>query len=121
MSTTPRRRLFMQLGALTAAAALFAACTSNEPPPENGSEGGGDSAPAPVAVSDNDETGDTITIGFSAPAADHGWMGAITKAAIAVADEYDDIDLKVAEGRSEEHTSELQSRGHLVCRLLLEK
>src|SRR5437660_3059953 len=25
------------------------------------------------------------------------------------------------EGRSEEHTSELQSRGHLVCRLLLEK
>src|SRR5439155_17012447 len=26
-----------------------------------------------------------------------------------------------AESRSEEHTSELQSRGHLVCRLLLEK
>src|SRR5690625_6400600 len=24
-------------------------------------------------------------------------------------------------GRSEEHTSELQSRGHLVCRLLLEQ
>src|SRR5690625_2443811 len=27
----------------------------------------------------------------------------------------------VCERRSEEHTSELQSRGHLVCRLLLEK
>src|SRR5439155_20241840 len=27
----------------------------------------------------------------------------------------------VAKTRSEEHTSELQSRGHLVCRLLLEK
>src|SRR5439155_24055030 len=26
-----------------------------------------------------------------------------------------------AKPRSEEHTSELQSRGHLVCRLLLEK
>src|SRR5439155_15361031 len=26
-----------------------------------------------------------------------------------------------ADDRSEEHTSELQSRGHLVCRLLLEK
>src|SRR5437870_10892930 len=26
-----------------------------------------------------------------------------------------------ASARSEEHTSELQSRGHLVCRLLLEK
>src|SRR5690625_6770537 len=30
--------------------------------------------------------------------------------------EYELVDL-----RSEEHTSELQSRGHLVCRLLLEK
>src|SRR5690625_4859780 len=30
-------------------------------------------------------------------------------------------DLIVAAYRSEEHTSELQSRGHLVCRLLLEK
>src|SRR5690625_4248361 len=28
---------------------------------------------------------------------------------------------KMIGGRSEEHTSELQSRGHLVCRLLLEK
>src|SRR5690625_2477392 len=30
-------------------------------------------------------------------------------------------DAKSEESRSEEHTSELQSRGHLVCRLLLEK
>src|SRR5215510_7399889 len=29
--------------------------------------------------------------------------------------------LAVGSVRSEEHTSELQSRGHLVCRLLLEK
>src|SRR5207253_7992163 len=29
--------------------------------------------------------------------------------------------MKLASMRSEEHTSELQSRGHLVCRLLLEK
>src|SRR5690625_1250848 len=29
--------------------------------------------------------------------------------------------LTLENGRSEEHTSELQSRGHLVCRLLLEK
>src|SRR5437660_5307512 len=28
---------------------------------------------------------------------------------------------RIAPSRSEEHTSELQSRGHLVCRLLLEK
>src|SRR3989442_8591685 len=31
---------------------------------------------------------------------------------------HDDVTI---EGRSEEHTSELQSRPHLVCRLLLEK
>src|SRR5690625_6366013 len=30
-------------------------------------------------------------------------------------------DGRILELRSEEHTSELQSRGHLVCRLLLEK
>src|SRR5690625_7031000 len=29
-------------------------------------------------------------------------------------------DTDKSRGRSEEHTSELQSRGHLVCRLLLE-
>src|SRR5690625_6131264 len=34
--------------------------------------------------------------------------------------EYNKI-LKLAGLRSEEHTSELQSRGHLVCRLLLAK
>src|SRR5207253_7201716 len=30
-------------------------------------------------------------------------------------------DRNTTDARSEEHTSELQSRGHLVCRLLLEK
>src|SRR5690625_6314276 len=32
-----------------------------------------------------------------------------------------DLDQALLDVRSEEHTSELQSRGHLVCRLLLEK
>src|SRR5439155_26184065 len=32
-----------------------------------------------------------------------------------------DCHCRNASQRSEEHTSELQSRGHLVCRLLLEK
>src|SRR3712207_7728233 len=32
-----------------------------------------------------------------------------------------DLDFSIAMGRSEEHTSELQSRQYLVCRLLLEK
>src|SRR5690554_7533502 len=32
-----------------------------------------------------------------------------------------DVDVEASRARSEEHTSELQSRPHLVCRLLLEK
>src|SRR5690625_7076758 len=35
--------------------------------------------------------------------------------------EFQLIKIKAFNFRSEEHTSELQSRGHLVCRLLLEK
>src|SRR3712207_9006113 len=35
--------------------------------------------------------------------------------------EQDELDLVVLDVRSEEHTSELQSRQYLVCRLLLEK
>src|SRR5690625_5586515 len=35
--------------------------------------------------------------------------------------EYVDFSGALAVARSEEHTSELQSRGHLVCRHLLEK
>src|SRR5207253_5467948 len=31
------------------------------------------------------------------------------------------LGFRLPQDRSEEHTSELQSRGHLVCRLLLEK
>src|SRR5690625_918827 len=34
---------------------------------------------------------------------------------------YNENKEKIGPARSEEHTSELQSRGHLVCRLLLEK
>src|SRR5690625_5435745 len=33
----------------------------------------------------------------------------------------DAVGTSIVSQRSEEHTSELQSRGHLVCRLLLEK
>src|SRR5690625_658710 len=48
----------------------------------------------------------------------------LTRLSDVVTYEFENVDLKAAdyiENRSEEHTSELQSRGHLVCRLLLEK
>jgi ribose transport system substrate-binding protein len=40
-------------------------------------------------------------IGFSGPAADHGWLGAINSAAVAEAKKYGDIDLRVAEGTND--------------------
>src|SRR5215510_15346485 len=43
------------------------------------------------------------------------WPGWMERAA------YDACRPTITRSRSEEHTSELQSRGHLVCRLLLEK
>ena len=63
--------------------------------------GGAAATPAPTNNANNDETGDTITIGFSGPAADHGWLGAINSAAIAEAAKYPDIDLVVAEGTND--------------------
>lgn len=73
-------------------------CTSNTPAEDTDNTGGG---AVNQAVSDNDEPGDTVVIGFSAPAADHGWMGAITTAAQAEADKYEDVELRVAEGTND--------------------
>src|SRR5690625_6360839 len=44
-----------------------------------------------------------------------------TESELNILQEYMPKQLSNEELRSEEHTSELQSRGHLVCRLLLEK
>ena len=91
------RRLMPTAVGLIAAGALITGCTSNTP--ENDNSGGGNNA-----ASDNDESGDTVTIGFSAPAADHGWIAGITEAARNEADKYDDIDLQVAEGTNDVST-----------------
>ncbi len=91
----PYRRLTSTAAALIGVGVLMTACTGNTPE-ESGGDGGGN-----VAASDNDETGDTVTIGFSAPAADHGWIAGITEAARATAEQYDDIELQVAEGTND--------------------
>src|SRR3989442_11730765 len=51
----------------------------------------------------------------------HGSLRRRHELAVAQSLALGDERLGVALGRSEEHTSELQSRPHLVCRLLLEK
>ncbi|MCV2488352.1 substrate-binding domain-containing protein [Geodermatophilus sp. YIM 151500] len=95
----PYRRLMTTTVALVGAGALVAGCTSNEPESQ-GSDGGSSGG----AASSNDEAGETVTIGFSAPAADHGWMAGITEAARAAAEEYEDVELSVAEGTNDVST-----------------
>jgi ribose transport system substrate-binding protein len=91
------RRVTTTAVAFIGAGALLAGCTGNTP--ESSGGGGGSNA-----ASDNDEQGDTVVIGFSAPAADHGWMAGITEAARAVDEEYEDIELRVAEGTNDVST-----------------
>ena len=77
----------------------LAACTSNaEPQAESSGSSGGTST---AEQGSNDESGDKVVIGFSAPAADHGWMGSITESTKKAAEKYDDVELKVAEGTND--------------------
>ncbi|WP_122816404.1 substrate-binding domain-containing protein [Nocardioides pantholopis] len=75
----------------------LAACTSNDSGDDEDLGGGTSEA----EQGSNDEEGDTVVIGFSAPAADHGWMGSITESTRNVADQYGDVDLRVAEGTND--------------------
>ena len=76
----------------------LAACTSNAPAETSSDSGGGT---ASAEAGSNDEAGDKVVIGFSAPAADHGWMGSITESTKKAAEKYDDVELKVAEGTND--------------------
>lgn len=108
--TTLRRRAAAATVIAATAALLATACTSNTPPPSDDEGDGGGTA---QAVSDNDAPGDTVVIGFSAPAADHGWMGAITAAARAEAEKYDDVELRVAEGTNDVNLQISQIQGFI--------
>ncbi|WP_440074296.1 substrate-binding domain-containing protein, partial [Streptosporangium sp. OZ121] len=81
-------------GAVIGAGALVTACTGNEAPAPAAASA---PAPAPAATGGNDAPGDKVVIGFSAPAADHGWIAAIAKNAEAAAKEYSDIEFKPVE------------------------
>jgi len=88
-----RRRFLFGAGALGASAVLVG-CTSNESgadQPQQVAQGGGDNA----------AKGEQVTIGFSAPAADHGWIAAITKNAQAQAEAFEDVTFKATEGTND--------------------
>jgi ribose transport system substrate-binding protein len=92
-----RRGLLFGAGALGAGAAL-AACTSNEPSSASSSTSAGAASGAGGA---NEAPGTTVTIGFSAPAADHGWIAAITSNAKAQAGKFSDVKLEAVEGSND--------------------
>src|SRR5207253_11278171 len=73
--------------------------------------------PWPATENENRQPGLPATIGAREEACDFA-DGQITVAQRRLLFPYPRTDCA---GRSEEHTSELQSRGHLVCRLLLEQ
>jgi ribose transport system substrate-binding protein len=93
MSRSARTIIVAGVGVLA-----LAACTSNTPKAETTNDAANTSA---VSAGKNDEPGKKVKIGFSAPAADHGWMGAITKATQAEAKKYSDVELIVAEGTND--------------------
>ena len=91
----PRTLRFRLLaaGAFLAVAGLLAGCSAGGESNETVDESD--------AQAENESEGETIVVGFSGPAADHGWLGAINSAASSEAEKYPDIDLRVAEGTND--------------------
>jgi ribose transport system substrate-binding protein len=79
----------------------LSACTSNDPDDDDNDNDDAGSGTSQAESGSNDEAGDKLVIGFSAPAADHGWMGSITASAEREAAKYEDVELRVAEGTND--------------------
>ena len=97
--TNTNRRIRLAAGGALATILVLAGCTSNTPEADTTSDDSGSGSS--TAVSDNDDPGETVTIGFSGPAADHGWLAAINSSALAEAEKYEDIELRAAEGTND--------------------
>ncbi len=91
---TARTRLVLTGAAAAAAIGLMAGCTGTGADEDSVVDQG-------TSAEENAESGDTVTIGFSGPAADHGWLGAINSGAADAAASFDDVELKTAEGTND--------------------
>ncbi|WIM99538.1 substrate-binding domain-containing protein [Actinoplanes oblitus] len=79
------------LGSAAAGTGLaLSACTSNDP-------AGTAQVKTDTSGNANAAAGQQVVIGFSAPAADHGWIAAITNNAKAQAKQYADVELRTVE------------------------
>ena len=94
------RRIHVAAGGAVAALVLVTGCTSNTAEPDE-SAAEDSTSESSNAGSSNDEPGDTVTIGFSGPEADHGWLAAVNSAALEEAEKYDDVELRSAEGTND--------------------
>lgn len=99
-----RTQLLVTTGAALVLAGLITGCTT--------AGGGGNNAP--TNNTGNEETGDTVVIGFSGPAATHGWLGAINSSAQAEAAKYPDVELRVAEGTDDANLQISQIEGFIA-------
>jgi len=91
-----RRRFLFGTAALGAGAAL-AGCTGNT----RDDAGASTNTAAASTGGGNTTPGKAVTIGFSAPAADHGWIAAITANAKAQAGQFEDVTLEAVEATND--------------------
>ncbi len=98
-SRSARLKFTALAGSAAVATALLTGCTAGDT--GSSGDGGGTGNQGGGSAEENEAEGDTVVIGFSGPAADHGWLGAINSAAIAEAEKYPDVELRVAEGTND--------------------
>jgi ribose transport system substrate-binding protein len=89
------RRKFLWGSSAVGASAVLVGCTSNTEPSAN------TNTAAVAGQGENSAPGAPVTIGFSAPAADHGWMAAMTKNARAQAEQFSEVTFKATEGTND--------------------
>ena len=73
-----RSRLVLTGMAVVASVGLLAGCTGSNNDAQNVVDQG-------TSAEENAAAGDTVVIGFSGPAADHGWLGPVKSVALAAA------------------------------------
>ncbi|WP_188940413.1 substrate-binding domain-containing protein [Nakamurella endophytica] len=115
------RRTFLVGGLAAATSAILAACTSNTPAADSSSSSSASSSGATTAASGSSSSsavtsavessaltssasnpeGKMVKIGFSAPAADHGWMAAITDNVKKVSSSMKDLQVSIVEGTND--------------------
>lgn len=92
----PSRRNFLLGASAVGAGSLLAACTSNTPAASNNNNQN-----VAQGAGANTQPGKPVKMGFSAPAADHGWIAAITKNAKAQAQRFSEVTFNATEGTND--------------------